>query len=372
MPKKPSSKKTKKTPHGSRKHPTPPGGFALFIKAFTISCLVFSSVLFGGTYVVSHIRPPQLPPVNPPSLLLETPAYVDVEPDALDVLIGGGMRAPEGFTSEDRKELFYTFLIVGLDQGANTDTIIVASYDAQEHIAHAISIPRDTRVNVSRRVRKINAAHPAGTRFGEGPDSGIRQLKREVRTLIGFEPDFYVELGHEGFVRLIDAIGGVELNVPFHMRYDDPFQNLSVNIPEGLHLLNGESALQFARFRHSNHGYRSISDFDRMKNQQAVISAAIDRLIRPESILRIPEFISIFQENVRTNMTPSNILWFASQLRHFEGAQAFTTYTLPIARNSGPPSWYEFPDINRTLELINSTINPFTLPISQSDIDIVQ
>ena len=352
-----------------KKRKSPPGGFRLFIKTITISILMFSSVLFGGTYAISHIAPPQLPQSQVYVPSIESPAYVDVEPDALDVLIGGGLRAPEGFTSYDRKDLFYTFIIVGLDQGANTDTIIVASYDANTHEAHAISIPRDARVNVSRRVRKINAAHPAGTRFGEGESPGIRQLKREVRTLIGFEPDFYVELTHDTFVRLIDAIGGVEIDVPFHMRYDDPFQSLVIDIPAGLQHLDGEAALNFVRFRHANRGYRSVTDFGRMENQQALISAATDSLKNPANLLRLPEFVSIFQDNIRTNITATNMLWFASQLRHFE---ELTTHTLPISHNSGAPSWYEFVDAHRTLELVNSTINPFNLPITLSDVDIVQ
>jgi anionic cell wall polymer biosynthesis LytR-Cps2A-Psr (LCP) family protein len=89
------------------------------------------------------------------------------------VLLLGNLPSPEGFTDDDRKELFYTFLLIGLDGGVNTDTIMVASYDAVKMEGNVISIPRDSLENVQRRVRKINAAYPAGTLFGGGRDGGI-------------------------------------------------------------------------------------------------------------------------------------------------------------------------------------------------------
>ena len=336
----------------------------LFAKTFFIASFVLSVLVVGGAWVaVNYMGPPQ-----PPSLTETVPQ----EPQGGQAEPQGGLRAPEGFTAEDRRELFYTFLIVGLDSQRITDTIIVAAFDGVTNTASAMSIPRDTRVNVRRNYRKINVAHSAGTRFGNEPDSGIRQLKREVRSLIGFEPDFFVEIDMEAFTRIVDAIGGVSIDVPFHMRYDDPFQNLSIDIPAGVQRLDGEQAMHFARFRNANRGFRAITDYQRMENQQVLIAAMLRSLITPASILRIPEFISIFEENVSTNIRPQDVLWFASRLHEVRGADAFSAYTLPISRNSGPPNWYEFVNAPAALELINRTINPFTIPITTGDVDIVQ
>ena len=342
----------------------------LFARAFFISSFIFATAVIIGVYAIrSFIQPPMLPP-----LTIGTVQGGSREAGRADEqnAFWDGLRAPEGFTAEDRRELFYTFLIVGLDVNAITDTIIVASFDGMSNTANVVSIPRDTRVNVARNYRKINVAHPAGQRFGGAPYGGIRQLKREIRTLIGFEPDFFVEIDLAAFTRIVDAVGGVMIDVPFHMRYDDPFQNLHIDIPAGLQLLDGERALQFARFRNANRGFRAINDYQRMENQQTLIRAMLENLLTPASVLRIPEFIAIFEENVRTDIRAQDMLWFAGRLPEISGIDSLSTHTLPIARNSGPPNWYEFVDKPAALELVNSTINPFTIPIGAGDVDIIQ
>ena len=336
----------------------------IFAKTFFILSSVFAMVAMGGAlFARNYIQPPQ----PPPTVIESNDRLEDEEAGIFD-----GFRAPEGFTDEDRRELYYTFLIVGLDENSITDTIIVASFDGLSNTANIVSIPRDTKVNVERNYRKINVAYSAGQRFGGTPDGGIRQLKREIRGLIGFEPDFFVEINLEAFERIVDAVGGVMIDVPFHMRYDDPFQDLHIDIPAGLQRLSGEQALQFARFRNANHGFRAITDYQRMENQQTLISAVLQSLLTPSSILRIPEFISIFEEYVNTDIRTQDMLWFASRLPDISGVEALSTHTLPIARNSGPPRWYEFVNIPAALELVNTALNPFTIPISVNDIDIVQ
>jgi len=335
---------------------------------------VFVIPLIVSNYIIT---PPSVPSITQgaePStpFFHMTPAWIDVEPHEDDLGIGSGLRAPLGFTDEDRKELFFTFLIMGLDEGINVDTIMVASYDGVSNTAHIVSIPRDVPVNVSRRFRKINVAYPAGVIHGGSPEAGIRQLKREVRSIIGFEPDFYVKIDLDAFERIINAGGGIYIDVPFHMRYDDPLQDLHINIAPGLQRLDGEQALNFARFRLANPGFRSVTDFERVENQQAVIRSVLNELLTPASLLRIPEFISIFQDNVSTNIAFSDMLWFASRLPDVSSIDALQTHTLPIGRSSGLPYWYEFVDIPAALELINSTINPFTIPITINDVSIVQ
>src|SRR5690606_21125987 len=115
-----------------------------------------------------------------------------------------------------------------------------------------ISVPRDSLVNVKRKVKKINAAYPAGNLNGGGKEGGINQLKRELKTIIGFVPDFYIGIDLDGFERIVDAVGGIDINVPIDMKYDDPTQDLHTNIKKGQQVLNGEDALKFARYRKGN------------------------------------------------------------------------------------------------------------------------
>ena len=347
----------------------------LFAKAFFISSLVFSSIVFGGAHIVRNyiVIPPPVPPAAAQDVYddpNDAPAFVVVDGDDLEA--DDGLVAPLRFADEDRRELFYTFLIMGLDEGINVDTIMVASYDGVTNTAHIISIPRDIPVNVARRHRKINVAYPAGVIHGGSPAAGVAQLKREIRSIIGFEPDFYVKIDLDAFQRIVDAVGGVYIDVPFHMRYDDPFQDLHIDIPAGPQRLDGEQALNFARFRLANRGFRAVTDFERVRHQQAVVRAVLQQLLTPASILRIPEFISIFQDNVSTNINALEMLWFAGQLTQIIGIDALSTHNLPIARGSGPPGWYEFVDIPAALELVNRTVNPFTIPITAREVNIVQ
>ena len=294
-----------------------------------------------------------------------------------DARLGAGDRAPEGVTDEDRKQTFYTVLIIGVDGGANTDTIMVASYDDVKKEANLISLPRDTLVNVSRKVKKINAAYPAGMSGSQSKDkaervaAGAAQLGREIKTLISFTPDFYVVIDLNAFVRIIDTVGGVEIDVPYAMRYRDPTQGLSINIAKGLQTLNGADALKFARYRRGSSGYRTISDYDRIENQQAVIKALLEKIKSPANILKIGEFVDIFSENVYTDLETGNLFWFAEQIAGLRGSDALATYTLPMAGTSGSPSWYEYVDREKALELVNSTINPYGVPVRPEDVDIL-
>ena len=277
-------------------------------------------------------------------------------------LRGSWFRSPDmpHVGGENRKEAFFTFLIVGIDHGVNTDTIMVGSYDAVNKRGHIIGIPRDTYVDASRSVKKLNAAYSAGTRNGGGKEGGIGQLKSEIKTLIGFVPDFYVCVNFEAFENIIDSLGGVDIDVPYDMRYDDPTpgHELHIDIKAGYRRLDGANALKFARYRKSNIG-SGITDYKRIENQQAVMNAALEKLLTPAGLLKIPRFVQIFNDNVGSDLTAGNMLWFANQLNKIKGTDALTMHTLPTSGTSGPPMYYELPDKVKILDLVNETINPF-------------
>jgi len=318
------------------------------------------------------VQPPEPPPiyvtlpvhVQPPREPDRAPAFIAPEPDPADEDILDAL--PPFVESEwERRERFFTFLIFGLDEGVNTDTIMVAGFDEIAGRACVISIPRDTRVDVQRRARKINAAYPAGRLHGGGHEGGVEQLKREVQTLIGFRPDFYVMLDMDVVVQIIDAIGGVEINVPFHMRYtQDIYQDLYIDIAAGVQILDGEAAMNFARFRYADPGFRSITDFTRMRHQQQLLSALFRSMIRPANILLIPELVRLGDELLVTDLERRHLAWFGQQLALSTSYYAFETHTLPIRGNTGRAPWYEYPDPQGILDLVNRTINPFTTDIT--------
>lgn len=345
---------------------------ALFIKSFFIAMAVFVAVIFFGIVIIkSIVKPPDIPIVVIDMSSDSGPAFLPPDGDEEDRLIGNGLHAPEGFTTDDRKDEFYTFLIVGLDGGINTDTIIIASYDGINKEANVISVPRDSKVNVKRKVKKINSAYPAGTLNGGGREGGIDQLKKEVKTIIGFIPDFYVCVDLDAFIKIVDAVGGINIYVPFDMEYDDDDQDMHINIKKGEQILHGAEALKFARYRKGNYGRDTISDYQRMENQQEVIKAVLSRLLKPANILKIPEFINIFTVNVYSDIKPENMLWFADQLNKIKGTDALSTYTMPTSGGSGPDMYYEYLDKQEIVKLVNKTINPYKKDIEAGDLDII-
>jgi len=359
------------------------------LRKFIISCAATVTILLiivGGVYAAYRVmlRPPAIPeyevvmvpiqpqprpPHTPPAESTETypqedlsePEY-DLEPEYEEIVF---YRRPD----------FFTFLIYGIDDHGNADVVIVAAFDVAEGNAYLLSIPRDTRVYTERtRNRKILASYPLGRQGGRGHEGGMEQFKTEIATLVGFRPDFYVGLNHRGFVRLIDTLGGVTVHVPFHMRYtaiDNDVVVLDIDLQPGTQRLNGEQALHFIRFRQANYGYRAGTDFMRMQRGQAVISAASRELLSPRTITRLPDFISNFRTNVTTNLTFEEIAWLVSQAPNLQSDTFLSSHTLPIARTERQ-GWYEMPDKEAILELVNSTINPFTRDITPEMLRIVE
>ena len=351
-------------------------GIKIFVASFIIT-LVVMSLASGGVWfavnVGSTIQAPEIPqiPVSvvPPVRPVFNPDNGTDYPtdDEYEFL-----PAPQLLQFEERRENFFTFVIFGLTDGNHANTIMVAAYDAENHTGYLISIPRDTRVDFQRNRRKIVAAYLVGNLNGGGHEGGAARVKQEVSTLIGFMPDFYISINYDAFAEIIDAVGGVEIDVPFHKRYDDPWQNLHINIPAGLQVLDGRNALHFARYRMGNPGSPTITDYQRIENQQQVLAGVVSQLLTPASILRVPEFIDIFNEYVYSDLTTGELMWFASQARHIGGIENLNIYTLPMAGTSGAPAWYEFADQAGIIELVNRTVNPLVRDITASDLRIVR
>jgi len=282
------------------------------------------------------------------------------------------------YWATDRREYFWTFLIIGLNQGTNANTVMVASYCGITREANLISIPRDVPVNATRNGRRISSSYMIGARTG-GIAGGVAQMQRDVQTIIGFVPDYYIVINYDAFFKIIDALGGIEVYVPIRMRYDDPFQNLRIDIQPGFQRMDSETALHFSRFRQSNRGsrYPGLPDGDigRTRNQQAVIGAVINELLRVENLnpIRINEFMGIFNESVYTNISfLTDMPFFANELRHINGTDALNTDTFPTHSGMVNGVSYQWLTPSTVVEILNNTINPFDRDISPSDLRILR
>ena len=362
-------------------------GFKLsqFIKSFIITMLSLILIVVGtGGFFVLRIAggipsAPEIPSVTaPPAVQRPNPNIPEDEqeyPDDNDDFTQEWVpRAPEGFTDENRKEDFFTFLIVGLNEGTNANTVMVASIDINNNEINIISIPRDSMLNVSRPnpARKLSSSYMVGAAAGRGRAGGVANIQREVMGIIGFMPDFYIIIDYDAFFAIIDVVGGVEIYVPFHMRYDDPFQDLHIDIQPGLQLMDSKTALHFARFRRANANFTSITDYQRIANQQTVIDAVLAKVLTPRTLIRINEFIRVFDESVYSNLDRNAMAWFAqNHFSPFTSRGVINFYTTPMIGSSREPYWYEILNPGGIVELVNRTINPFNMPILRSHLDII-
>ena len=289
-------------------------------------------------------------------------------------------------SGERKSQDYYTVLILGRDTGGggNTDTMLLASYDVTNQKATVMSIPRDTMVNIPYDIKRINAVY----NYGGGGEKGIQALYKEISQLVGFEPDYQVIVEWEAVGKIVDAMGGVYFDVPRDMNYDDPIQNLSIHQTKGYRLLSGDDAMQVLRYRHDNKkngkmlGYPD-GDLGRIKTQQGLLKAMIEQLMSLKNITKVNEFIKVFNENVETDLSLQNMLWFAKQafLGNSSGAKLDTAQvnfvTMP---NTNVSCWsrvyqnyqsYVTPNAQELLELVNNVLSPFVEPSTMSDLDIM-
>ena len=209
----------------------------------------------------------------------------------------------------------YTFLIVGFDQVAyHTDTIMVGRMDTVNHTINVVSIPRDTLMNIPGGTKKINELFLRGLNNTDGDQEaklqgGIDRLLEGITDILGFTPDVYAAVDLEAFVQLVDAIGGVDYDVPVDMHYSDPTQDLYINLDAGMQHLTGEQALAVMRFRS---GYVT-ADIGRIGTQQDFLMSIASQFLSLGNIPKLGEFIDIFTEYVQTNMDAGNLAFFARQ-----------------------------------------------------------
>ena len=261
----------------------------------------------------------------------------------------------------------YNILAVGKDKvGLNTDTIMVAHIDTENDVLNILSVPRDTMSNVKRYVKKINAAYGVG-----GGKGNIDNLKKELTMLLGIQIDRYVVVNLDAFEQAIDAMGGVTIDVPQDMKYKDPYQDLMINISKGPQTLNGNQAVGFVRFRH---GYAN-GDLGRIEAQQLFIEALINQCKSPSIVNKIPELAAIVKENMDTDMTVQEIIWFAKQGLEIDMSTGVHMYVLPGEAKMvyTGRQWlsYYIPHKTEVLNLVNERFNPYETPITADMLDVV-
>ncbi len=221
--------------------------------------------------------------------------------------------ALESLDEQDSTVGLVNILLLGVDEGGmRSDTIMLVSLNGRTGKVNILSVPRDTRVLVGKHYQKVNAAIGIGAQeVAKGNLSEPEELSvQKVKLLTGLPIHYFMSVNFDGFKDIIDALDGVDFEIPFDMKYDDPAQNLHIDLKQGFQHLDGQAAHDFVRFRKGNPGYKGYAtgDLGRIQAQQEFIKALVEQKLKPQYLLKVNELFEVIRENVRTNYSAKDLL----------------------------------------------------------------
>ena len=273
----------------------------------------------------------------------------------------------------DRVADYFTFFIGAVDiDETRTDAMMVCGFNTKTKQIDILNIPRDTMSDVARKgaAKKINAAY--------GTSKGIEQTKAEVKKLIGFSPDYHIIVNFQGIADIVDAIGGVDYEVPFRMYYQDPSQDLSIDFQPGMQHMDGGQVVEFLRWRKNNGGVKTGDpnytggDEERIDKQQEFLQYLATQVLDLKNTSKIPQIAKAVFDNVKTDFTWGEMLWMSMQSLG-TSSENIRMHKLPgyDAMSYAGTSWlgsFFFPKEEETLTLINTYFNPYTEKLTSLDI----
>jgi len=254
----------------------------IILSSFIVLALCLTAL--GYTYLMKLNRPAETGTGSDVTSAVKADGIVNILVSGVDI------GDPKANLSDDQKR---------------TDTIILVNYNPKTGALNLVSIPRDTLIQIKGHNQKINASNVLG---GDG------YLTKAVEDLLDVDINYTARVNYEGFRKLIDAIGGVDMYITRNMYYDDASQNLHIYFKKGTTVhLDGDKAEEFFRWRENNDGTGlSDGDLGRINNQHLFIQKVIEKVKTPAILARIPSIISIVPQYVSTSMKPEEMLKYAA------------------------------------------------------------
>ncbi len=230
----------------------------------------------------------------------------------------------------DEKTGSVNILAVGMDdvEGAHrSDTIAFITVDIDQKWIKIISLPRDTRTSIrGHGTQKINHAFAYG---------GMDLLKETVVNLLGMPIHYSVAVNYQSFPKIVDILGGIDIDVQKNLRYTDKAGHLSINIKKGWRHLDGKTALGYVRFRHD-----ALGDIGRIRRQQRFLKALLKKMYDPVTMSNLSEITSELLSVLKTDIPPSQALLLASYLKDIPPSRvSFLTMPGKAALINGISYW---------------------------------
>lgn len=187
------------------------------------------------------------------------------------------------------------------DDAGRSDSVMVASIDPVTKTAHLFSVLRDTYVDIPGHGKsRLNAAFSYG---------GAELTKQTVSHLLGIPIQHYVYTDFTGFIALVDAVGGIDIDVEKDMHYTSKADKhmYDIDLKKGLQHMDGKTALQYVRFRHD-----ATSDFTRTERQRIFMTELAKKLQSTSSLFKVPEILEAVAPYIETDLSPTQMLKLAA------------------------------------------------------------
>ncbi|MHB8065541.1 MAG: LCP family protein, partial [Ruminiclostridium sp.] len=228
-----------------------------------------------------------------------------------------------GLNGAKKNEPMNFLLLVGDAASGNTDSMLVANYNPGSNQISIVTIPRDTKVKIEHStVPKINSAYAAGGR----EHKGAIYASETVSDLTGININYYVHLNISAIKQITEMLGGVYFDVPAELRYNDPTQDLHIDLKKGYQLLDGDKVEQLLRFRKPSESkytnkellelkkFYDGSDIKRTEMQVQFIREFISQKLVIQYLPKFNSVINYAFKNIITNMTLTDALKLSSGL----------------------------------------------------------
>ncbi len=263
--------------------------------------------------------------------------------------------APKPYEREEGK---YIFLAVGVDKASGRgDAIILVSFDTRSGDVSAMQIPRDTYIEYGGEACKINSILL---------DYGVYAIRDILEVTLCINIDYTALIDLESLELLVDSVGGVEIDVPFDMKYDDPFQDLHIDIKAGLQVLDGKNATDFIRYR-SNY---ADGDLGRVDAQKQFMSSLFHKIINDITLAQTIDLARNILPMLETDLIVDDAAYFAKEFFTAK-ERKLTMLTCPgfQLHKTEPEAWYYVLSRGGTLEAINKYFNVYDKAIADSLFD---
>lgn len=296
-----------------------------FLRTFLIAFIVFILLCTPGLAIFGKVAD-----INP----WGTDGNNVVLEEQLPSIVDENSPFFEAFKDKNRVNI----LLLGVNANL-TDTIMIASFDTDAKHVDLISIPRDTYYHRegynNEGENKINAAYRGNP---------VNSAKAVSEVLLGMPINYYAVIDYKGVENIVEAMGGVPMDIKFNMKYTDPYDDppLVINIPKGYQVLDGKHAVQFLRYRK---GYLE-GDIGRIKAHQEFMKSAFKQCLS----FNLPKIAKTVFNNVESDITLGAATSLATKAMGIS-SDGIETYMLPSMPLPDPP-YYVIPDAQGTAEMI--------------------